>query len=155
MSPLLHLLTSLQGIGRCTWLGIAGPFLVLSGTSDISESVTSNGYNLAIGLLIIPIDVPKLAEQINQSAPLFTPSITASFHCTLGMSSWIRTMSPTFAVYVLFPVVQWNSRNAVRCSVFCLFWKWANNYCAWTLALLLMSSVFPYVGSVSSSSWTS
>jgi len=117
-------------------------------------SWTSNGYNLAIGLFVLLVDVQTLAEWICPSAPLFTSSITASFHCTLGASSWIRTMSPTFTVCALFPMVRWNLRSTVRYSVFHLCQKWAS-ICAWTLALLLMSSMCIYIGSVNSSSWTS
>lgn len=56
-----------------------------------------------------------------------------------GVSSWMRTTSPTFTICVLVPVVWWNSCRAVKYSLLHLFQKRRSNN-AWTLALFCMSA---------------
>ena len=60
----------------------------------VSDAVTSSGYRQAIGQFVLPVVVEISGDQINPSASLLTPSIIASFHFILGVSSWTSTTVP-------------------------------------------------------------
>ena len=70
----------------------------------VSDAVTSSGYTRAIGRFVLPVVVWISADQISQSAPLLTPSITASLYFILGVSSWTSITSLILTLCSLFPV---------------------------------------------------
>ena len=72
---------------------------------DMISARTSRGYNFAMGLFVWPVEVRKFAARIRPSFPVMRSSITASFHFILGLSSWIKSTSPTRMVWLFFPVV--------------------------------------------------
>ena len=53
----------------------------------LSPSLTSIGYNLVMGLLVIPVEVRILAVRTSLSLPTSNSSTTAIFQVALGLSS--------------------------------------------------------------------
>ena len=99
----------LTGGGVCT---VAALFTVCL----TSLAWISRGCKLLIGRFVVPLAVRTFAERTSPSWPLLMDVTSASFQFTLGLSSWMRTTSPTLTDSVLTPDLLWNSRREVRYS---------------------------------------
>ena len=123
-----QLCSSLESSGSvvCSFLVSSGSVIVRSGSVTVglfstpsffsSVSFSSMGYNLVIGLVVIPFAVRMVAARTRLSLPTIKSSTMAIFQVVRGVSSWTMTTSPFFTRRWLFPDALWYSRSEVRYS---------------------------------------